>query len=184
MERSAFAPSVDALTARIDTPSTQAMITYRPALPEDTGQCIVIRGLTRENAISSDRLSAKGITLESWSHDIRSGHLWGMVCLADGLMVGYCFGDRRSGEIVVLALLPDWEAQGIGRRLLHGVIDALHREGFERLFLGCSSDPSSRSYGFYRHLGWRSTGQFDAAQDELLEYFPHNMPSAAQPDRH
>jgi len=25
-------------------------------------------------------------------------------------------------------------------------------------------------YGFYRHLGWRSTGTFDAAGNEVLEY--------------
>ena len=44
--------------------------------------------------------------------------------------------------------------------------------GHQRLFLGCSADPQSRSYGFYRHLGWRSTGEFDAHGDEILEYFP------------
>lgn len=157
-------------------------ITYHQAVPEDTAQCIDIRGRTRENAISAERLLAKGITLESWAQDIRSGSLWGMVCLADQVMVGYCFGDRLSGEIVVLALLPDWEARGIGERLLRGVIDLLHSEGFERLFLGCTSDPSSRSYGFYRHLGWRSTGQLDAAQDELLEYFPRGVATAPQMD--
>jgi hypothetical protein len=27
-----------------------------------------------------------------------------------------------------------------------------------------------RSYGFYRHLGWRSTGSFDDRGDEILEY--------------
>ena len=39
-----------------------------------------------------------------------------------------------------------------------------------RLFLGCSPDPSTRSYGFHRRLGWRSTGAFDAAGDEVPEY--------------
>lgn len=157
-------------------------ITYRPAVPEHTAHCIAIRGKTRENAISVEQLVANGITLESWSQDIRCGKLCGLVCLADQVMVGYCFGDRLTGEIVVLALLPDWEASGIGKRLLLGVIDILQGDGFERLFLGCSSDPNCRSYGFYRHLGWRSTGKLDAAQDELLEYFPRGGPAASLPD--
>lgn len=156
-------------------------ITYRPAVPEDTAHCIAIRGKTRENAISAEQLVAKGITLDSWAQDIGSGNLWGLVCLADQEMVGYCFCCRLTGEIVVLALLPDWEALGIGKRLLLGVIDILHGDGFERLFLGCSSDPNCRSYGFYRHLGWRSTGELDAAQDELLEYFLRGAPAASQP---
>ena len=160
------------------------MITFCQATPDDTAACIAIRGKTRENAVSAERLMALGITLESWSHDVRSGKLWGLVCLADQQMVGYCFGDRLTGEIVVLALLPDWEGTGIGKRLLQGVVQQLHSDGFERLFLGCSSDPCSRSYGFYRHLGWRSTGKFDAAQDELLEYFTHGIAAAAQTDSH
>ena len=158
------------------------MIICRQAAPDDVAACIAIRGKTRENAISAERLMALGITQESWSQDTRSGKLWGLVCLAGQEMVGYCFGDRLTGEIVVLALLPDWEGTGIGKRLLQGLVDQLHSDGFERLFLGCSADPCSRSYGFYRHLGWRSTGKFDAAQDELLEYFPHGIATAPHPD--
>ena len=87
----------------------------------------------------------------------------------NGELVGYCFGDRRSGEVVVLALLPAWEGQGLGARLLSLVVDGLRSEGFERLFLGCSADPASRSHGFYRHLGWRPTGERDGHGDEVLE---------------
>lgn len=50
-------------------------------------------------------------------------------------------------------------------------IDHFKNLGFDRLFLGCSSDPQTRSYGFYRHLGWKSTGTIDQHQDEILEYF-------------
>ena len=43
--------------------------------------------------------------------------------------------------------------------------------GHSRLFLGCSPDPKGRSYGFYRHLGWRSTETFDHKGDEILEFY-------------
>jgi GNAT superfamily N-acetyltransferase len=70
----------------------------------------------------------------------------------------------------VLALLPAHEGQGVGRQLLARVVDRLLAAGHGRLFLGCSADPASRSHGFYRHLGWRSTGSVDAHGDEVLEY--------------
>ncbi|MNU11282.1 hypothetical protein D3C72_2590080 [compost metagenome] len=56
--------------------------------------------------------------------------------------------------------------------MLNLVVRELQESGFKRLFLGCASDPAVRSYGFYRHLGWTSTGKFDEANDEVLEYFP------------
>jgi GNAT superfamily N-acetyltransferase len=144
---------------------------YRAAFPDDVAECLDVRGRTRENAISAEGLRARGITLQSWAEDIRQGALPGHVCLADGKIIGFCFGIRESGEVAVLALLPEFENQGIGRSLLNRVVQELKAFGFNRLFLGCSPDPSTRSYGFYRHLGWRSTGTFDAAGDEVLEYF-------------
>lgn len=147
------------------------ILEYRAALPEDVPECLDVRGRTRENAISEEGLRARGITLQSWTDDVRQGVLPGHVCLADGRIVGFCFGVRESGEVAVLALLPELENQGIGRTLLARVVQDLKTLGFNRLFLGSSPDPSTRSYGFYRHLGWRSTGTFDAAGDEILEYF-------------
>ena len=145
-------------------------IEYRPAVAGDAAACVALRGRTRENAVSEARLAAAGITAASWSEAIRSGALPGHVCSANGGIVGYCFGDSATGEVVVLALLPEFEDRGIGRALLSMVTSDLRARGFDRLFLGCSADPSTRSYGFYRHLGWRSTGAFDRAGDEVLEY--------------
>jgi GNAT superfamily N-acetyltransferase len=147
------------------------VLEYRAALPDDVPECLVLRGRTRENAISADGLRARGITVKSWAEDIRQGTLPGYVCLANGKIIGYCFGVRESGEVAVLALLPEFENQGIGKSLLNRVVQELEAVGFNRLFLGCSPDPSTRAYGFYRHLGWHSTGTFDAAGDEVLEYF-------------
>ena len=142
---------------------------YRSALPADAQECIRIRGLTRENAISAERLAALGITVESWGEGIRSQELSGYVCLVDHEMVGYCFGSSTTGEVVVLALLPSYEGQGVGREVLNRVVAHLWALGHQKLFLGCSADPSVRSYGFYRHLGWRGTGALDDHGDEVLE---------------
>lgn len=147
-------------------------LAFRVAVPGDAAACVALRGRTRENAVSEARLRAVGITAQTWGDDIRSGALPGHVCCAGDEIVGYCFGSRDDGEIVVLALLPPFEHRGIGRELLSRMVRDLVALGRTRLFLGCSPDPASRSHGFYRHLGWRSTGQFDKHGDEILEYAP------------
>ena len=72
----------------------------------------------------------------------------------------------------VLALLPPFEGRGIGKELLGRMSRDLAAMGHQRLFLGCSADPTSRSWGFYRHLGWHPTGELDGRGDEILECIP------------
>lgn len=142
---------------------------YRLAMPADAPECVRLRGLTRENAVSAQRLARLGITAESWATEISSGELHGFISTAGGHMAGYCFGASKTGEVMVLAVLPDYENKGVGRRLLDLVVARLLACGHDRLYLGCSSDSSSRSHGFYRYLGWRSTGSVDHRGDEILE---------------
>ena len=147
------------------------ILKYRSAVPDDVAECIVVRGKTRQNPASEEWLRSIGITAESWTENVCTGALPGHVCIDDGNIVGFCFGVRETGEIQVVALLPDYENRGIGRELLDRTSRELARRGHSRLFLGCSPDPASRSYGFYRHLGWRSTGTYDQYGDEILEIF-------------
>ncbi|QPF75025.1 GNAT family N-acetyltransferase [Roseateles sp. DAIF2] len=154
--------------------TTTSTLQYRPAQSADIPRCIEIRGRTRENAISAAQLAELGITAQTWGAAVAAGETLGFVC-SDGAsgIVGYCYGDAASGEVLVLALLPTHEDRGIGRELLQRVMIALRERGHRRLFLGCSDDPTSRSHGFYRHLGWRPTGARDALGDEELEFlFP------------
>jgi GNAT superfamily N-acetyltransferase len=145
-------------------------LTYRPATAHDIPECITLRGNTRENAVSATRLAELGITTATWAAQVKANLLPGTVCQSNGKIAGYCFGDAQTGEVVVLALLPEYENQGIGKQLLHNVMDTLQTHGHSRLFLGCASDPRVRSHGFYRHLGWRPTGTADSHGDEVLEY--------------
>lgn len=144
-------------------------LTFRPATADDVPACLTIRGQTRENAFSVEELHALGITEDSWAAGVRSGDLPGFVACAHGRVTGYCFGDRETGEIVVLALLPESENQGAGKTLLQLVVRHLASLGHERLFLACASEPAVRSHGFYRHLGWTPTGERDEAGDDILE---------------
>jgi ribosomal protein S18 acetylase RimI-like enzyme len=147
------------------------MVTYRPAAPADAEACIVLRGQTRENAIRAVTLASYGITAESSAQSIETGRSSGVVCIDANRIVGYCFGDNHTGEILVLALLPAYEGRGIGKTLLSHIVTDLRKIGHQRLFLGCSRSPEHRSYGFYRHLGWKPTATADAHGDEVLELF-------------
>jgi GNAT superfamily N-acetyltransferase len=144
-------------------------VSLRDARPDDAAACIDLRGRTRENAFNAVQLEALGITAESWAAGIAAGALIGRIACEGERMVGYCFADRDSGEVLVLALLPDFEGRGIGRQLLQEVVSLTRDAGHQRLFLACSADPRSRSHGFYRRLGWRPTGELDDAGDEILE---------------
>lgn len=144
-------------------------IHYRPALADDAAACIELRGRTRENAFTAAQLAALGITVKSWAAGIAEGDFVGRIAWEGERMAGYCFADHGSGEVLVLALLPEYEGRGIGRQLLLQVVSLTRDAGHRRLFLACSADPRSRSHGFYRYLGWRPTGAIDEAGDEILE---------------
>src|ERR1700728_3482478 len=107
------------------------MLQYRLAVPSDTGECIVLRGMTRENAITAPRLASYGITAESGAKQIEDGRIIGYICIDANRIVGYCYGDRHTGEIQVLALLPDYEGRGIGKALLSHVVAHLRSIGFK-----------------------------------------------------
>lgn len=141
---------------------------FRSAVPEDAGACIDLRGRTRQNAFSEDALAGLGITRATWAEGIRDGSCPGHVCQSGDGLVGMAFADRDSGEVQVVAVLPDFEGRGIGQRLLELTLRDLVSHGHTRSFLGCNADPASRSHGFYRRLGWRPTGETDALGDEVL----------------
>jgi GNAT superfamily N-acetyltransferase len=146
------------------------MLIFRETQPGDIDACFSVRGRTRENAISREQLAAIGITPESSSAALESGRVKGWVCEDDGQVVGFCSGDTETGEVLVLAVLPEYEGKGVGRRLLAEVVRELRARGHGRLWLAASADPAHRSHGiyFYRAQGWKPMGEVDAAGDEIL----------------
>lgn len=141
----------------------------RKARKEDLDRCAEIRGLTRDNPISREVLISYGVTKESWVPKFDEGRYEGFVAQDKTIIVGYCFADTTSGEIMVIAMLPAYEGQGLGKKLLHKMVDKLWSFGHRELWLAATPDLSIRAYGFYRNLGWESTGTFDEHSDEILK---------------
>jgi ribosomal protein S18 acetylase RimI-like enzyme len=150
---------------------------FRETQLTDLEALFELRAATRENPLSRDALARLGITPESTARDLSSGRTKGWVCTHDSRVVGFCTGDSQTGEIRVLAILPHYEARGIGKRLLCLVVDWLRMTGAQRIWLAASSDPTVRAHGFYRALGWQPNGEQTENGDEILELHAHAIRS-------
>jgi len=133
---------------------------FREIAPADVGPLFAVRTATRENALDLRELEGLGITPESVMGLLAASHR-GWLCEEEGRVVGFCMGDRRTGEMWVIALLPRFEGRGLGSRLLKLVEDWLFSEGWDEIWLTTDTDPSLRAYGFYKAMGWRDEGVRD-----------------------
>jgi GNAT superfamily N-acetyltransferase len=79
----------------------------------------------------------------------------GWLCeAASDEVVGFCMADSSTGELLVIALLPEYEGSGIGGQLMECAESWLAQSGCTRAWLTTDLDPKLRAYGFYRHRGW------------------------------
>jgi len=143
-------------------------LAYRATELRDIPSLYHVRAATRQNAVTREQLIEWGITPESIAFGFESKEFQGLVCESAGRIVGFCTGNSKTGEIIVLAVLPDYENRRIGITLLKGVVEALRKWNPPSLWLACSPNPESRSHGFYRANGWRETGQKTGIGDEIL----------------
>jgi len=143
-------------------------LTFRETRPSDVEDLFSVRGRTRENPFSKEQLAELGITPEAIAGHLADGRIRGWVCFHDSNLVGFCNGDGETGEILVLAVLPEYEGRGIGSRLLAHVVEWLRAAGFNTLWLSASPDAGTRAHGFYRSLGWCPNGEIDDHGDEIL----------------
>jgi len=142
---------------------------FRDTRITDVEALFEVRANTRQNPLSRAALAELGITPESTSAALTSGAIIGSVCTSQQRVVGFCSGAVETGEILVLAVLPDYEGHRIGTRLLDHVVARLRKAGSPRLWLAAAADPTVRAHGFYRALGWRPNGERTLNGDEILE---------------
>ena len=145
-------------------------IELRDVKAQDFKRCIEIRGMTRDNPVPAEILKEFGVTEEAWVPLIRDKSVVGVVAESKDEVVGFCSGDVNTGEVLVLALLPEYEGHGLGKNMLELVSDKLFSFGMDKLWLAASPNPEIRAHGFYRYLGWVPTGVIDTNGDEVLEY--------------
>ena len=129
------------------------MITYRELQPADMPAIFEVRIKTWHNPHGAEELLRLGITPESVIAMLHTSHR-GWVALDAGQVIGFVMGNQQTGEMWVIAVLPDYENRGVGRRLLTLVEDWLWSTGWKELWLTTDPDENFRAVGFYRRLGW------------------------------
>jgi ribosomal protein S18 acetylase RimI-like enzyme len=139
----------------------------------DVPDLFEVRVATRENVLSRAELTRMGITVESVSTMLGTSHD-GWLCEADGRVAGFAMGNRDTGEMWVIALLPEFEGRGIGAELLTRVENDLWAAGWRKIWLTTDVDPSLRAYGFYLRQGW-----VDGEIRDGLRYMKKRNPNPA-----
>lgn len=148
---------------------------YRELQIDDLPAVFAVRVSTAENALTMEQLERDyGVSPQSVAEGMKAD-LKGWVCEESGAVVGFAIGDRSSGEVHVVAVLPEHEARGIGKHLLSHVQAWLFSEGHQFIWLLANPDPKTRAHAFYRHLGWRPTGTLKGS-DEVLTLRSDHLP--------
>lgn len=136
---------------------------------DDLSAAFAVRMSTIDNAITMEELERDyDITPQSLAEAMTS-HVAGWLCEDSGTAVGFSIGDRLNGEVQVVVVRPEYEGHGIGKNLLSRVQEWLFAEGHKEIWLRSNPDPTIRAYGFYRRLGWQTTGR-EVGEDEVLVF--------------
>ncbi len=152
-------------------------LSNRQMQPGDIPAVLAVRFSTKENAITLEELEEDyGITPQSIAHSL-TVQTRGWLCEDDGNVVGVAMGNGSNGEIEVVAVLPDYEGQGVGGSLLKLAQDWLFSLGHKEIWLLANPDPDVRATGFYEHFGWQATGVMEDDDQVLtLQRTPPEQP--------
>jgi ribosomal protein S18 acetylase RimI-like enzyme len=128
-------------------------VRFREIAAADARALFYVRTRTRENTYTLEELQGLGITAESVAEKLATSFK-GWLCADADQVVAFCIADRSTGELWVVAVLPEYEGQGIGSRLMSLAEEWLTASGCTRAWLTTDIDPTLRAYGFYRQRGW------------------------------
>jgi len=126
-------------------------MTIRQAELNDIKQIQFVRNSVTENTLSNPSL----VTDEDCAEFItKRGKGW--ICEIDNEIIGFSIVDLRDKNVWALFLRPEFEKQGIGRKLHDIMIEWYFEQTKTNIWLGTS--PKTRAEKFYRNAGWTEIG--------------------------
>ena len=131
---------------------------FREAQSNDISQIQVVRNAVKENMLSNPALVSDA-DVEEFIH-VRGK---GWVCETENIIVGFAIADLKDDNIWALFVHPDYEKNGIGKRLHDTMLNWYFAQGKIKIWLGTS--PHTRAEDFYRKAGWTETGRH--GKDEI-----------------
>lgn len=126
---------------------------FREITIQDIPAIFEVRVATDENNFTYEELEASGISPESVEEKLRTSYK-GWLCETDHNVVGFVIADKETGEIWVIAVLPEHINRGIGTQLLNLAEHWLISSGKNRFWLTTDPDKKLRAYSFYLKNGW------------------------------
>ena len=143
----------------------------RVATPDDIDTLFAIRTSVVQNHLSREQMTALGITPQVLADSIRAAPcVW--IAEVEGRPAAFSMVDRATGEVFAMFVLPGYEGQGLGRRLM-AVAEAALFEHHERLFLITDGRDEIRANGFYQRLGW---SMVDRLEGDDVRYEKSRVP--------
>jgi len=101
---------------------------------------------------------------------------WFYVAVVEGRVIGFAqfvIRENRRGELTRIYVLPEWQRQGVGSRLLGEGVAILSAHGVEEVFAHVEKD-NGKGIAFYERQGFCRGREFSVEmpeQDlELVEY--------------
>ena len=124
---------------------------YREAEIKDIPQIQIVRNAVKENQLSDPALVPDS-DVEIYMNNRGNG--W--VCEIENRIAGFAIVDLVENNVWALFVHPDFEAQGIGKKLHQIMMDWYFVQTPEKIWLGTA--PKSRAEKFYRLQGWTEVG--------------------------
>jgi ribosomal protein S18 acetylase RimI-like enzyme len=92
-------------------------VKFREVTAADVPALLNVRTRTRENTMTLEELKRLGLNPQSVTESLGKSTK-GWVCDAADRVVAFSMADRTTGELLVIAVLPEYEGQGVSGRLM------------------------------------------------------------------
>ena len=124
---------------------------FREANISDIKQMQFVRNAVKENTLSNPALVPDEDVAE---YITKRGKGW--VCVVHSEVAGFAIVDLIDNNIWALFVHPDFEENGIGKKLHDMMLEWYFKNTKEKVWLGTS--PNTRAEKFYRMQGWKEVG--------------------------
>lgn len=126
---------------------------FREATIYDIQEMQIVRHLVKENVLSNPAL----ITNKDCENYITvKGKGW--VCEENKKIIGFAIADLKDKNIWALFLRPEYEGNGIGKKLHDIMLNWYFNQTKETVWL--STAPGTRAEKFYIKAGWKAVGMY------------------------
>jgi ribosomal-protein-alanine N-acetyltransferase len=130
-------------------------------------EALILRDVCLSDLDAMTAMEAALFAAEAWSRDLVRAEIAGphrryfaLEDVAKGALVGYagllCIG--TEGDIQTIAVSPQYQGRGQGRRLMHALIEAARETGVRELFLEVRAD-NAAARALYVSLGFAEIGR-------------------------